>query len=58
MIYKYEAGMSLNKINWDAGVENEIFMGNVPEQTGYNSEMQRIAGQESMDFRTIEPYCP
>ena len=40
---KSEAGTTLDRINLDNGVENEIFMDNAPDQTGYNKETQRVA---------------
>ena len=42
MRYKSEAGTTLDRINWDVGVENEIFMDDATKQTGYNTEMQRV----------------
>ena len=39
---KSEAGTILDRINWDVGVQNEVFMDNVPKQTGYNTEIQRV----------------
>ena len=39
MIYKSEAGTTLDRINRDVGFENDIFMDNVPKQTVYNTEM-------------------
>ena len=43
MRYKSEAGTTLDRMNWDVGVANEIFMENAPKQTGYNKEMHRVA---------------
>ena len=37
MRYKSEAGTTLDRINRDFGVANEIFMDNAPKQTGYNT---------------------
>ena len=37
MRYKSEACTTLDRINRDAGVANEIFMENSPKQTGYNT---------------------
>ena len=37
MRYKTESGTKLDRINWDVGVVNEIFMDNAHEQTGYNT---------------------
>ena len=36
---KSEAGTALDRITWDSGVTNEIFMDNAPEKTGYNTEI-------------------
>ena len=58
MIYKSEAGTILDRINWDVGVENEIFMDNAPKQTSYNTEMQRVERLARMEVRTTEPYYP
>ena len=33
-----EAGTTLDRINWDFGVANEIFMDNEPNQNDYNTE--------------------
>ena len=40
---KSEAGTTLDRINRDIVVANEIFMENSPDQTSYNIEMQRVA---------------
>ena len=40
---KSEADTKLDRINWDVGVENEVFMVNDSAQNGYNTEMQRVA---------------
>ena len=37
MKYKSESGMSLDNLNWGVNVYNEIFMGNEPENNGYNN---------------------
>ena len=58
MRYKSEAGTILDRINWDVGVENEIFMDNAPKQTSYNTEMQRVERLARMEVRTTEPYYP
>ena len=36
MRYKSEAGTTLDRINRDVEIANEIFMENAPEKTGYN----------------------
>ena len=56
MRYKSEAGTTLDRINRDVGVANEIFMDNSPKQTGYNTEMHRVARLERMEVRTTEQY--
>ena len=33
-------------------------MDNAPEETGYNTEMQRLSRLERMEVRTTEPYSP
>ena len=53
---KSEASTILDRINQDVGVANEIFMDNAPEQTGYNTEMQRVARLARMEARTTETY--
>ena len=55
---KLEAGTTLDRINWNIGVANETFMDNEPEQTGYNTEMQRLARLAIMEVQTTEPYSP
>ena len=42
MVYKSEASAKLYRINQDVRVSKEIFLDNVPNQTGYNIEMQRV----------------
>ena len=58
MRYKSEAGTTLDRINWDVRVVNEIFMDNAPEKTGYNTEMHRLEILERMEVQTSEPYSP
>ena len=58
MRYKSEVGTILERINWDVGVENKIFMDNAPKQTGYNTEMQRVERLARMEVRTTDPYSP
>ena len=55
---KPEAGTTLDRINWDVGVANEIFMYNAPAQNGYNTEIQRVARLEITEVQTTEPYSP
>ena len=55
---KSEAGTTLDRINRDVGVANEIFMDNAPKQTGYNTEMQRVARLSTIEVQTTEPYYP
>ena len=43
MISKSEAGTTLDRINQDIGVANEIFMENTPWKTGYKTETQIVA---------------
>ena len=56
MRYKSEAGTTLDRINRDVGVANEIFMENAPKQTGYNTKMKIVARLARMEVRTTEPY--
>ena len=56
MISKLEAGTTLYRMIMDVDVANKIFMDNAPEQTGYNTEMQRVARLTRMEFQTTEPY--
>jgi len=58
MISKSEAGTTLDRINRDIGVANEIFMGNAPRKTGYNTEIQRVARLTRMEVQTTDPYSP
>ena len=55
---KSEAGTSLDRINRDVGVSNEIFMVNAPKKTCYNTEMKRVARLERMESRTTDSYSP
>ena len=43
MRYESEAGTKLDRIHQDVGAAKETFMENAPEQTGYNTEIQRVA---------------
>ena len=54
MISKSEDGKIVDRINWDVGVVNKIFMDNAPNQTGYNTEMQRVATMKRMEVRKLE----
>ena len=56
MISKSEAGTTLERINWDVGVTKEIFMDNAPNQTGNNTEIQKVARLARMEVLTTEPY--
>ena len=51
---KSEAVTALYRINRDATVENEIFMDNTPDQTAYNTEIQRVVKLERMYVRTTD----
>ena len=55
---KPESGKTLDRINREVRVANEILMDNAPEQTGYNTEMQRVARLARMEARTTETYYP
>ena len=55
MRYKSEAGTILYRINREIGVANKIFMDNAPKQTGYNTEIQRVARLSRMEVQTTEP---
>ena len=48
MGYKSEDSATLYRINQDVRVSKEIFMDNVPNQTGYNTEIQRVERLEIM----------
>ena len=58
MRYKSEDGTTLDRINQGFRVANEIFMDNARNQTSYNTEMQRVARLERMEFQTTELYSP
>ena len=58
MRYKSEAGTTLDRINRDVGVANEIFMDNATKQTGYNTKMLKVTGVAIMEVQTTEPYSP
>ena len=49
---KSEAGTTLDRINWDIGVANKIFMDNATRHNGYNTEMHRVAGLTIMEVQT------
>ena len=49
---KSEAGTTLDRINKDVGVENEIFMNNTPGKTGQSTELQRVTREARMDVHT------
>ena len=49
---------SLERINLSIGVENCLFMDNVPELTGYNTETQRFESQVIINVYTTETYDP
>ena len=53
-----ESGTTLDRINRDVGVENEILMDNTPAQTGYNKEMQRVARLARNEARTTKLHFP
>ena len=53
-----EAGTKSDRINQYIGVETEIFVDNAPGQTGYNTEMQRVARMAILEVRTTEPHYP
>ena len=55
---KSEAGTTLDWIHQDVGFASKIFMDNAPNQTGYNTEIQRMEILASMEVRTTEPYSP
>ena len=54
MRYKSEAGTTLYSINRDERVENDIFVDNTPKQTGYSTEIQRVARLARTGVRTTE----
>ena len=43
MRYNLDAGTRLDRIKRNVGVAKKIFMENAPEQTGYNTKIQRVA---------------
>ena len=55
MRYKSEADTILDRTKRDVGVANKIFMDNAPKQTGYNTEIQRVARLSRMEVQTTEP---
>ena len=58
MRYKSEAGTTLDRINCDVGVVNEIFMDNSPNHIGYNTERQRVSRLTRMDVHTTKIHSP
>ena len=55
---KSEAGTALDRITWDYGLANEIFMDNAPEKNCYNTEIQRVEGLARMDVCTTNSHYP
>ena len=55
---KLEAGTTLYRINRDVRVENEIFMDNTPNKTGYSTEMQIVERLAITDGPTTKPHSP
>ena len=55
---KSEAGMTFDRINRGVGVENKIFVDNASDQTGYNTEIHRVARLEIMDVCNTKPHSP
>ena len=55
---KSEAGTTLDRINRDIGVANNIFMDNATRHNGYNKEIQRVTRLARMEVRTTKPYSP
>ena len=53
---KSESGIELDRMNWDVGVANKIFMDNSTKQTGYNTEMKIVVRLSIMDVQTTGPY--
>ena len=53
---KSEAVMTLDRINRDVGVGNEIFMDNAPDQTVHNIDMQILKSLPKIDVRITEPH--
>ena len=56
MRYKVVSGTTLDRINREVGVANEIFMGNASNQTGYNTEMPRFTSMPRIDIHTTDPH--
>ena len=56
MRYKSESSTTLDRINRDVGVENDIFMDNTPANTVYTTEIQRLARLIRMEARTTKPH--
>ena len=50
--------MKLYSINQYDGVADKIIVENLPNQTGCNTEMHRVAREARMDFCTTEPHSP
>ena len=48
---KSEAVMTLDRINRDVGVGNEIFMDNAPDQTVHNIDMQILKRCQKWMFK-------
>ena len=55
---KSKAGTTLDRISWEAGVKNEISMDNAPEQTCYNTEIQKDSMLARMEVYTSETHYP
>ena len=55
---KSEAGLTLDRINRDVVVANEILMDNAPYKTGYNTEMQRVERLVRMKVLTTSTHYP
>ena len=53
---KSKARTTLDRINRDIGVSNEIFMDNTPKQTGYNTEMHIVSRLKGMDDCSTETH--
>ena len=49
MSTKSETGISLDRINQDVRVANEVFTTDASYQTGYNTDMQSMARKSRMD---------
>ena len=52
---KSEALVSLDRINWDVGVANELFMDNSFKHIGYNIEIHGTESLTRVYVRTTEP---